>query len=304
MPTALVTGAEGFLGKHLVQGLNNSGYHVIKLGRSSHNDIQVDLRYSVPVLPDVKIDLLVHAAGKAHIVPKTDEEKRDFFSVNVQGTQNLLQAFDRQLHSLSAIVYISTVAVYGADEGENIKEQFPLAGNTPYALSKIEAEKMVNNWSVEHDVPAAVLRLPLIAGLGAPGNLGAMADAIQKGRYFHIGDASARKSIVLAEDVANALPAIAGHSGTFNLTDGYHPSFGELANYMAKQLQKPSPKHLPLHIAKLFAFAGNLLGRKSPINSDKLKKITSTLTFDDSLAKHTFSWTPQRVLDQYRIYCL
>ena len=58
--------------------------------------------------------------------------------------------------------------------------------------------------------------------------------------------------------------------------------------------------NMPLSIAKAVGFMGDFLGSKAPINSQKLKKITADLTFDDSKAK-SVGWKPRKVLDWFSI---
>ena len=106
--------------------------------------------------------------------------------------------------------------------------------------------------------------------------------------------------MVLSEDVAAFIPKIANIGGTYNLTDGYHPSFFELSCVIAKQLGKSVPMNMPLFVANGIGFLGNFLGNNAPINSLKLKKITADLTFDDSKARSA-GWKPRRVLDWFSI---
>ena len=82
----ILTGANGFLGKHIVKELK---VKPVTIGRNSQSDIIVDLSKEIPLLP--KVDLVIHSAGKAHSVPKTNIEKQSFFDVNVKGTENLLK---------------------------------------------------------------------------------------------------------------------------------------------------------------------------------------------------------------------
>ena len=59
--------------------------------------------------------------------------------------------------------------------------------------------------------------------------------------------------------------------------------------------------HMPMWLARIIAKFGDLLGTKAPLNTNKLKKITSDLTFDDSKARETFGWNPTHVLEAFKI---
>ncbi|MBE0654745.1 MAG: NAD-dependent epimerase/dehydratase family protein, partial [Bacteroidales bacterium] len=195
--SVLITGANGFLGKYLKSALKAQS--PITLGLKDC-DYDVDLSSSIPEFSH-SIEKVVHAAGLAHTVPKSEEFARRFFDINVTGTSNLLNALMSLTRLPEQFIFISTVAVYGVEKGEEIDESAPLNGSTPYALSKIGAEEIVRAWGVKNNVNTLILRLPLLAGSNPPGNLGAMIKAIKRGFYFRTGDGKARKSIVLASDV-------------------------------------------------------------------------------------------------------
>ncbi|WP_374951139.1 NAD-dependent epimerase/dehydratase family protein [Mucilaginibacter sp.] len=292
----LLTGANGFLGREISKYLNNQ--HIVTLSRSEA-DFAIDLSKMIPeFLPEVEI--VVHAAGKAHSVPKTNVEKQAFFDVNVTGTLNLLKGLESAVLPKS-FIFISTVAVYGADTGTLIPETAPLNAADPYGRSKIEAELIVKDWCKHNKVICTILRLPLIAGPNPPGNLRSMINGIKKGFYFNIDGGKAKKSIVLAEDVSVLIPVVANIGGIYNLTDGDHPSFKMLSDLIAVQTNKKNPPNIPKWLARLFANVGDLLGAKAPINSSKLLKITSDLTFDDSKARQILNWHPTTVLTGFKI---
>jgi nucleoside-diphosphate-sugar epimerase len=288
----LLTGANGFLGKTIVKELSKEN-SIFSLSRSS-GVYQVVLENEVPNFEE-KFDLVVHAAGKAHSVPKTESEKIEFHKVNVIGTGNLLKGFEN-LVVPEQFVFISSVSVYGQEFGIGINEDHKQEAKDPYGLSKIEAEALVMEWCKKNNVVCTILRLPLLVGENPPGNLGAMIKAIDKGYYFNIGGGKAKKSMVLAEDVATFIPHIAAIGGTYNLTDGFHPDFKSLSAVIAKHYRKAQPLNLPMPVAKMMGFVGDLIGNKAPINSLKLKKITSDLTFDDSKSRK-LGWNPQSVLE-------
>lgn len=300
----LLTGATGFLGKHLYQHLNRN-FEVLRLGRAMENEVPEDITQPIVSLPSV--NAVVHAAGKAHIYPKTREEKEAFFQVNTAGTDQLLKALQKS--DLRYFVFISSVSVYGLSEGEGILEtQNTLAPRAkdgtylgaPYAVSKVEAENLVRDYCEANKVHYLILRLPLIAGHNPPGNLGKMIKGIRQGTYLRIAKGQARKSMVLAEDVAALISTWLQNespkSGTYNLTDGYHPSFFELEETIRKGLGKSGIWSIPPICARILGKIGDVFAT-FPVNTNTIKKITCSFTFSDEKARQELGWNPRRVLD-------
>lgn len=298
MQKLLFTGATGFLGKNIMP-LLQCDYEVTTCGITPEDMINVNLAKVVPSLPQ-RYDLVLHAAGKAHIVPKTEEEKKLFFDINFQGTVNLCKALE-VVGVPKALVFISTVAVYGRDFGEMITEECPLEGETPYAKSKRMAEEFLTEWCKEHNVILGILRPSLLAGKGAPGNLGAMVNGVRKGFYMNIAGGKVVKSVLMVEDIARLLPLVAEKGGVYNVCDTNQPSFGELSESVARQLGKRKPISIPYFVAWCMAMVGNLLGSRAPINSYKLEKMTKNLTFSNEKARKELGWEPLDVLENYKI---
>lgn len=291
----LLCGGSGFLGQYINKVLAKE--EVTTLG-PNRGQLKVDLALTRPCF-DTSFDMVVHAAGKAHEVP-TSVSSRAFYDINVRGTENLLKGLESS-QIPKFFIFISSVAVYGLNSGQMITELEALKASDAYGKSKIIAEELVQDWCSKNSVLCSVLRLPLIAGVNPPGNLGAMIRGVRKGYYFNIAGGCARKSMVLAEDVARVIPKVAEIGGTYNLTDGYHPSFSELSELVAMHLGKKKPANLPFFAAWLLAKAGDIIGPNSPFNSNKLVKITSDLTFDDSKARRLVGWKPTCVLDGLQI---
>lgn len=294
----LFTGASGFLGCHIYSLLKEK-YEISTVGLTPQDDYQVNIAQQIPVL-DVQYDVILHAAGKAHSVPKTEAERQVFFDVNLQGTKNLCTALENS-GVPKAFIFISTVAVYGCDSGENITEEHPLNGISPYALSKMQAEKYLEGWCAMHNVKLSIIRPSLIAGTNPPGNLGAMIEGIKRGKYLSIGGGKARKSVLMVQDIANLIPLLAEKGGIYNVCDSYQPTFRELEAVICKQLNKKMPGVIPYWLANGLARIGDALGGKAPINSLKLRKITESLTFSNEKAIRELGWKPMNVLEHFKI---
>jgi GlcNAc-P-P-Und epimerase len=305
MKRVLVTGATGFLGHYVAKELSRCGRKVVRLARRSDGSPDVivcDLEHEpIPFFPE-SFDEVYHVAGLAHFIPQNESERERFYTINCRGTEKLLAALDAG-EGPQSLVLISTVAVYGINSGIDLDENTPLVATDPYGASKKIAEDVVSGWCSRRGVRAGIVRLPLLVGAGAPGNLRMMGMAIQSGRYLGIGDGAARRSIVAASDVAAILPTIAEFGGTYNLTDGRHPSFAEIEATIAGHLKRHQPIRLPVYMAKAAAKACDgaerLFQRTLPFGTRALTKMTSTLTFSDQKARRLLGWEPSAALDHF-----
>lgn len=299
MNKLLFTGASGFLGYNILPILHKEYETVHTMGLGQEDDIKINLAKEVPPI-NTHYDIVLHACGKAHVVPRTPEEEKAFYDVNYEGTRNLCAALER-VGVPKALVFISTVAVYGCESGELISEDHPLNGETPYAKSKIMAEEFLTAWCKEHGVVLGILRPSLLAGKNAPGNLGAMVNGIRKGFYLNIAGGKVCKSVLMAEDIARLIPLLIEKGGIYNVCDTNQPTFGDISCSVAKQLGKRKPISIPYWMAWCMAKVGDLLGSKAPINSYKLSKMTESLTFSNEKARRELGWEPLDVLENYKI---
>lgn len=174
MTTALVTGADGFIGSHLVQRLVAEGVAVRAM--SVYNsmgsvgwlaDLSADELASVDVqFADVRdaervralvegVDVVYHLAALIAI-PYSYTSPRSFVETNVVGTLNVLEA--ARAVGTERVVHTSTSEVYGTPETVPIDERHPLHGQSPYSASKIGADMLAEAWSRSFDVPVTVLR--------------------------------------------------------------------------------------------------------------------------------------------------
>jgi nucleoside-diphosphate-sugar epimerase len=297
MEKLLFTGGTGFLG-HNAKPILDQKYEVTTIGITDRDEIKANFAKEVPVLP-CKYDIVLHAAGKAHIYPKTPEEIQSFYDINYTGTKNLCAALEKAGVPRS-FIFISTAGVYGIDNGNYVTEDTPLLGEQPYQKSKIMAEEFLQEWCKKHDVILGILRPSLMAGKNAPGNLGAMVNGIKTGKYLSINHGKARKSLLMAEDIARLVPLVAEKGGVYNVCDDTHPSFGELEELIVKQLGKHKPISIPYWMAKCLALIGDVFSF-FPLNSKRLEKIVLSDTLSNEKAKRELGWQPMDVLENYKI---
>ena len=302
--SVLVTGGCGFLGRHVVAHVLTGGQRVVRLdvaaGAAATDFIAADLAVGPPDLSAMALSTVFHVAGLAHVLPRDAKTRQRFFDVNVEGTRNLLLGLNAASGLPESLVLVSTVAVYGLKEGKDFDEQTSRGATDPYGESKLQAEDLVMEWGERMGVRIGIVRLPLAAGTGAPGNLGSMLSALRRGRYLGVGKGDARRSMVLAKDVARVLPQVAEVGGIFHLTDGHHPSFRELEEALCRALDRKNPKRIPTLAARALGVAGDVMaaaGGAFPFTSRSFHKMTSTLTFSDDNARRELGWSPTRVVD-------
>lgn len=298
MKTLLFTGATGFLGANVLPLLNDN-YEVETLALDKNATYNVNLVTDDIVL-NKKYDVVLHAAGKAHVIPRTPAEEKQFYDINFEGTKKVCSALE-SVGVPKSFVFISTVAVYGCNIGEMITEEHPLDGDSPYAKSKIMAEQFLHEWCSKNNVVLTILRPSLIAGKNPPGNLGAMIKGIESGKYLSIAGGVSRKSVMMACDLAKVLPLCEEKGGVFNICDDSYPSFHELELLISNQLGKKTPVNIPYWVANCMAHVGNLLGKKAPINSSRLEKIVKSLTFSNEKIKKELGFIPTDVLSNFVI---
>lgn len=170
---ALVTGAGGFIGSHLVEGLLEKGWSVRALVRyninsswgwlEAHRDEGLPLEV---VLGDVTdpfqmaeiaegVDTVFHLAALIAI-PYSYAAPASYVSVNINGTLNLVEAARKA--GARRFVHTSTSETYGTAQYAPIDEKHPLQGQSPYSASKIGADKIVESFACSFDFPAVTVR--------------------------------------------------------------------------------------------------------------------------------------------------
>jgi dTDP-glucose 4,6-dehydratase len=179
MPTlagkaVLVTGAGGFIGGHLVERLVRDGARVRAMCRYNSRNERGTLDWLEPeVTAEVEVVLgelrdvesvsaavegtqIVLHLGAQIAIPYSYVNPRDFVEVNALGTLNVAQAALR--HGVQRVVHTSTSEVYGTAQAVPITEGHPLEPQSPYAASKVAADKLMDSFHRSFGLPVVVLR--------------------------------------------------------------------------------------------------------------------------------------------------
>ena len=298
MEKLLFSGASGFLG-HNVLPILEKQFDITTIGITDKDNINANIAKNVPPLPE-KYDVVLHAAGKAHVYPKSKEEIKAFYDVNYEGTVNLCKALEK-VGLPKSFIFISTLDVYGLAVGEGIDETHPKNPTTHYAISKLQAEEFLIKWAEEKGVILGILRPSLMVGPNPPGNLQSMINGIKKGYYVNIAGGHTRKSLMMIHDIAHLVPKIENVGGIYNVCDNTHPSYKELGDSISKQLgKKHTPLSIPYWMAWCMAKVGDLVG-VLPIDSHRLEQLTKSNTYSNEKAKNVLGWQPLDVLENFKI---
>lgn len=172
--TVAVTGADGFIGSHLVEALVRRGDDVRALAQYNSwsswgwlDQLEPDVLGAVDVrLGDVRdsgsmdsfvegADTVVHLAALIAI-PYSYEAPQSYIATNIGGTCTVLEAARR--HETPRLVHTSTSEVYGTARQVPIDESHPLQAQSPYAASKVAADKLVESYHASFGLPAVTLR--------------------------------------------------------------------------------------------------------------------------------------------------
>jgi len=248
----LVTGAGGFIGGHVVERLVNDGARVRALCRYNSRNERGTLDWMPPqVTADVEVvlgelrdvesvadavagtDVVLHL-GAQIAIPYSYVNPRDFFEVNVLGSLNVAQAALR--HGVSRVVHTSTSEVYGSAQTVPMTETHPLEPQSPYAASKLAADKLMDSYHRSFDLPVCILRPFNTYGprQSARAIIPTIISQALAGSTIQLGSLDPRRDLTFVEDTAaafvTAATADAAVGRTVQLGANHDVSVGDLVD--------------------------------------------------------------------------
>jgi len=288
----VVTGATGFIGRHLCAQLVSDGMQVVALGRRSPEG-RVEYQpcadlVSCPLTVALRgANALVHLAGLAHERAMAVAGKSEpFMRVNADATERL--AREAAAAKLEHFVFLSTIKVFGEEtHGVPFTEQSTEAPSSPYGRSKLEAEHRLARISAETGLRVTVLRPTLVYGPGNTANFLQLLRIVDRGWPLPLGAVRNRRNLVYVGNLVSAIAATLRSRtmrGSFIACDRKAFSTTDLVRGLAHAMGRE---------VHLFSVPPALLGTAAAIvgRSDAARRVMGSLEADPSKLERELAWS-------------
>lgn len=307
----LITGAGGFIGTHLVSDQLKRGHHVtavdLNLGTlASISDhprlklLQGDFTDSVLIEPHlVDIDVCFHLASVHLEVGVTEKH---FWAINVYGTRDFVERCHRA--GVGRFVHCSSVGVYGSLKNPPADESSECHPDTAYERSKLAGEMEVIEYAQENGYQVVVVRPAWVYGPGCPRTL-KLFRAIQKGRFFFVGDGQSLRHPIYIDDMLEAFEVAATNprapGETYIIAGPQAVTLRELTREIASCLDVAPPKlKLPQALVwpglVLLEITARILKAQVPYSRRSLKFYAGNTSFDTRKATEELGFYPKILL--------
>lgn len=306
--TVLVTGASGFVGRHVAAELLRRSTKVRAAVRT----------YGTRTLPVSGVELVglsgsgfevadwanavagcrtvIHLAARAHVVRDALEDPvAAFHSANVDFARACAAAAASA--GVERFIFMSSVGVHGGASGTRpFHAGSDLAPHTQYARSKADAERAIAQVVYGSCMALTVIRPPLVYGLGAPGNFGALVCAVERGWPLPLGMVTDNRRSYVAIDnlvdlIMTCLDNPAAANQTFLVSDGEDLSTVDLVRRLGSAMGRPA-RLLPVPIGVL-ALGAKLLGKP-----ERFQSLCGSLQVDMSKTRELLGWCPPIGVDE------
>lgn len=290
----LVTGATGFVGRHLCETLEREGYKVKKLSLSIQKDNfeLFDKESKKNFLDLVKeAACVIHLAARVHILKETEEDPLEqYLLVNTKLTSWLAE--ESLKAGVKKFIFMSSMAV----ERQTLKDMDRTADALDYyGFSKLRAEQILMSLNKKEKTKFIILRTPLIYGPYVKANFLALLNLINKSLPLPLSLIKNRRSLLYIGNLVNAILTIIQKDvikkEIFRIADREYPSTPSLIRMLSKQMGKkvflyPAPLYLLKWCAILFH------------KKNAFKSLTENLEINNSDMREEFNWVPPYSMEE------
>jgi UDP-glucose 4-epimerase len=311
----LVTGGTGYIGRHLVEALLDQNARVRVLVRANSQipsawagTVELccgDLEFPESLGAACRgIDTLFHAAAYAHTeVDVSSHEAERHWRVNALGTRRLAEVAAEA--GVKRFLFLSSVKAMGEGEKRCVDEEWSAPPRSPYGKAKRAAEQWVVEIGQRHFMHVVNLRLAMVYGAGAKGNLGRMIEGIRRGWFPPLPEVGNQRSMVHVCDVIQAALRAATHplanQKTYLVTDGRFYSSREIYELICVGLGMPVrawavPVCLLRSVARIGDITSRLRRRHSGFNSETLDKLLGWACYRSDRIQRELGYRPSRNL--------
>lgn len=299
LPSILVTGASGFIGRRLTSALRSSGrlnpIGVVRTAAKASAGIRC---YRVPDINSkldwsdclTGIDSVIHCCARVHVMDEAvSDPLAEFRKTNVEATLNL--ARQSAIAGVRRFVFISSIKVNGEWTYPNdcfTAEDDPLPLD-PYGISKYEAEQALFRLASETGMEVVVIRPPLVYGPGVKGNFARLVELVNKGLPLPLGSVYNKRSLVGLDNLVDLIITCVEHPSAANqiflASDGRDLSTTELLKALAIAGGKRGWL-VPIPVIVLEAGAA-VLGKRAIA-----RRLLDSLQVDISKNRELLGWEP------------
>ena len=311
----LVTGATGFVGRHLLPALERSAHSLSLPLRESGAEARLPSQAArdarkISIVGSIDdqtnwnealqdVDAVIHLAARAHVLDESAEDEEAFMRVNAHGTSRLVEQSIEA--GVRRFVFMSSIGAV-TDSSENLVTlDTPCKPETPYGRSKLAAERALVDRCRSATMAWTILRPTLVYGPGTPGNMGRLVDLVRRGLPLPLGSVANRRSFTFIENLVDATTVTVAHpnaaDAVFLLGDGEDLSTAELIRRLAELTgSRTRLISVPMPLLRSFARAvdavAHTMGRSLPIDSATLRRLESSLYVDINPLRERLGWTP------------
>jgi nucleoside-diphosphate-sugar epimerase len=295
-----VTGASGFIGRHLSDRLESSGFEVRRLVRSAGRfpggftvgDIEAPVNLNDAL---DGVTCVVHLAARVHVLREHDDPLGSFRRANVRGTELLARsALER---GTKRFVFVSSLGVLGnrTTEGASLNSTSLPAPKDPYSVSKLEAERTLENMAERDDLELVIVRPCMVYGPQAPGNFARATKLLAMRAPLPFASINNRRAMIGIDNLVDLIVLCITHSeapgNAFLAADHEQLSTPAFFTKLGEAMGKP---------ARLFRCPTellSLLGKLAGMGAD-VQRLVGSLQVDTADTRRILGWAPELSIDQ------